>query len=129
MGLPASVKGDMVLQTPPAHCHQLHPAGPAQVPVPVPPAPPLMIITGAVKVKIGGKPAVRKGDKTADCMLICPKPKGGPGEVVMSSMKVKIEGKFAARIMDMTKHAQCVGPVPAPVGKIMGPGHPTVLIG
>ena len=130
MGLPASVKDDAVLQTPPVHCHQLHPMGPAQVPVPVAPLPPLKLKTGAGRVKIGGKPACRVTDKTQDCNLpACPKAKGGPGEVAMGSTTVKIEGQFAARIGDATKHAQCVGPIPAPVGKIVGPGIPTVLIG
>jgi uncharacterized Zn-binding protein involved in type VI secretion len=78
---------------------------------------------------IGKKPAARVGDKTNDCMLVCPKAKGGPGEIALGSFTVKIEGKFAARILDMTKHTQCVGPVPAPVGKIVGPGVPTVFIG
>ncbi len=84
----------------------------------------------ASKVKIGGKKPIVVGDKSNDCNLpSCPKAAGGPGEVVMGSMKVKIEGKFAARILDTTQHAQCVGPVPAPVGKIMGPGIATVMIG
>jgi len=88
-----------------------------------------MIATGSKKVKIGGKPATCKDDKTKDCMLICVKPKGGPGVVAAASTTVKIEGKFAARILDMTKHDKCVGPVPAPTGKIIGPGCPTVMIG
>lgn len=130
MGMPASIKGDMVLQTPPVHCHQPHPMGPAQVPIPLPVAPPLMMDTGAKKVKIMGKPAVRVTDKTKDDMLAgCPKPKGGPGEVAMGSMTVKIEGQFAARFGDMTKHTACTAPIPAPVGKILGPGAATVLIG
>ncbi|MED5373841.1 MAG: PAAR domain-containing protein [Myxococcota bacterium] len=131
MGLPASIKGDMVLQTPPVHCHQPHPMGPAQVPIPLPVAPPLkMEATHAKKVKIGGKEAIRVGDKTKDDNIPgCPKPKAGPGEVAMGSTTVKIEGKFAARILDMTKHAACTAPIPAPVGKIMGPGCATVMIG
>ena len=131
--MPASVEGDAVIQTPPAHCHQAHPAPPAPpIPVPVPPLPPLTVVAGAKKVKIGGKPATLKGDKTKDCMLVCVKPKGGPGVVAVASTKVKIEGKFAARILDTTKHDKCMAPppaVPAPTGKILGPGVLTVLIG
>jgi uncharacterized Zn-binding protein involved in type VI secretion len=47
----------------------------------------------------------------------------------MGSQTVKIEGKFAARVLDMTQHSACVAPIPAPVGKIMGPGCATVMIG
>jgi len=84
----------------------------------------------ASKVKIGGKKPVVVGDKSSKCNLpACPKAAGGEGEVTVGSQKVKIEGKFAARVLDTTKHAQCVGPVPAPVGKIMGPGATTVMIG
>ncbi|MFH1467899.1 MAG: PAAR domain-containing protein [Pseudomonadota bacterium] len=130
MGMPGCIKGDMVLQTPPAHCHQPHPMGPAQVPVPVPPAPPLKMNTSASKVKLCGKEACRVGDKTINCTLPgCPKPDGGPGEVALGSFTVKIEGKFAARFGDMTKHPGCVGPIPAPVGKVLGPGAATVMIG
>ena len=131
MGMPASVKGDMVLQTPPVHCHQPHPMGPAQVPIPLPVAPPLKMASPlAKKVKIGGKPAVRVSDKTkADSIPGCPKAKGGPGEVALGSFTVKIEGKLAARFGDMTKHMSCMAPIPAPVGKILGPGCATVMVG
>jgi hypothetical protein len=30
---------------------------------------------------------------------------------------------------DMTNHASCVAPIPSPVGQIIPPGCPTVLIG
>ncbi len=137
MGFPASIKGDMVLQTPPVHCHKLHklpgppPPGFIMLPIPLPVAPPMkMEATHAKKVKIGGKEAIRVGDKTKDDnMPGCPKAKGGPGEVSNGSQTVKIEGKFAARVFDMTKHSACTAPIPAPVGKIMGPGCATVMIG
>ena len=35
----------------------------------------------------------------------------------------------AARINDMSMHTSCVAPIPAPVGKILPPGCPTVMIG
>ena len=131
-GFPASVKGDAVLQIPPAHCHQNHPFGPAQIPAPTPPTPPLKIDAGASKVKIGGKNAAREGDTTSKCTLIaCPKPSGGPGKIQQGgcSKKVKIEGKFAARVLDPTMHQGCAGPIPATTGKIVGPGISTVMIG
>ncbi len=131
-GKPASVKGDLVMQTPPVHCHQPHPMGPAPpVPIPAPVVPPLKMASPlSKKVKIGGKPAVRVSDKTkADSLVPCVKAKGGPGEVALGSFTVKIEGKLAARILDMTKHMSCVAPIPAPTGKILGPGVATVMIG
>ena len=41
----------------------------------------------------------------------------------------EIEGKLAARFGDMTKHMSCMAPIPAPVGKILGPGCATVMVG
>ena len=49
--------------------------------------------------------------------------------VVMGSFTVMIGGMPAARVNDMTAHASCVAPIPGPVGKIMPPGCPTVMIG
>jgi uncharacterized Zn-binding protein involved in type VI secretion len=128
MGMPAARVGDMVLQQIP-HCHApIHP--PALVPTPVPhPGLPLAIIPpGAVTVMIGGMPAARVGDMTLPCMLPGCVP-AGPGVIAMGSMTVTICGQPAARVNDMTQHASCVAPIPSPVGMIMPPGCPTVMIG
>jgi uncharacterized Zn-binding protein involved in type VI secretion len=47
----------------------------------------------------------------------------------MGSTTVLICGQPAARVGDMTNHASCVAPIPSPVGQVMPPGCPTVLIG
>ena len=128
MGQPAARVGDNVLQSAP-HCHApIHPA--ALVPTPVPhPALPLAIIPPcAVTVTIGGQPAARVGDMTKPCMLPSCVP-GGPGIIAKGSATVTICGMPAARMGDMTQHAVCVAPIPSPVGQIMPPCCPTVLIG
>ena len=119
--------GDMVLQTAP-HCHApIHP--PAPVPTPVPhPALPLTLIDGVFTVMIGKMPAAIATSQTTPCMLPGCVP-GGPGMVALGSMTVLVGGKPAARVNDMTTHASCVAPIPSPVGKIMPPGCPTVMIG
>lgn len=128
MGMPAARVGDMVLQQIP-HCHApIHP--PALVPTPVPhPGLPLAIIPpGAVTVMIGGQPAARVGDMTMPCILPGCVP-AGPGVIAMGSVTVMICGQPAARVSDMTQHASCVAPIPSPIGMIMPPGCPTVMIG
>lgn len=127
MGKPAARIGDLVLQDAP-HCHApMHP--PVPVPTPIPhPAMPLAIITGAPNVLIGGMPAARLVDTTLPCMLI-PCAPGGPGMIAMGSTTVMIGGLPAARMSDMTLHTSCVAPIPSPVGKILPPCCPTVLIG
>jgi uncharacterized Zn-binding protein involved in type VI secretion len=128
MGQPAARIGDQVLQTAP-HCHApIHPA--ALVPTPAPhPAMPLAIVSpGAPTVMIGGQPASCVGDMTEPCMLIGCVP-AGPGVIAKGSATVTIGGRPAARVGDMTQHAACVAPIPSPVGQIMPPGCPTVLIG
>ena len=127
MGSPAARVGDQVLQDAP-HCHApIHPAAPVPTPVPHP-ALPLAIIKGAPNVLIGGQPAARVSDTTAPCSLPGCVP-GGPGVVSKGSATVMIGGLPAARVNDMTAHASCVAPIPSPVGKILPPGCPTVLIG
>lgn len=127
MGQPAARLGDYVLQTGP-HCHApIHPAALVPTPVPHPPMP-LAIVAGAPTVLIGGKPAARLSDITQPCMLASCVP-GGPGMVSMASTSVLIGGLPAARVGDQTLHAACVAPIPAPMGKIIPPGCPTVLIG
>ncbi len=127
MAMPAARVGDMVLQTAP-HCHApIHP--PAPVPTPVPhPALPLNIILGCFTVMIGNKPAATLQSLTKPCMLPGCVP-GGPGQVMLGSFQVLIGGKPAARVNDMSMHSSCVAPIPSPVGKVMPPGCPTVLIG
>ena len=123
----AARMGDMILQDAP-HCHApIHPA--ALVPTPVPhPALPLAIITGLPTVMIGNMPAARLSDTSAPCTLPGCVP-GGPGMIMLGSATVLIGNMPAARINDMTMHAACVAPIPSPVGKILPPGCPTVMIG
>jgi uncharacterized Zn-binding protein involved in type VI secretion len=127
MGKPAARMTDMVLQDAP-HCHApIHPA--ALVPTPVPhPALPLTIIKGAARTLIGNMPAARVLDTTTPCTLPGCVP-GGPGMVSLGSVTVLIENMPAARVGDMTAHTACVAPIPSPVGKVLPPGCPTVMIG
>ncbi len=127
MGQPAARVGDMVKQDTP-HCHApIHPAAPVPAPVPHPGLP-LAIISGCFTVLIGGAPAATATSNTAPCMLPGCVP-GGPAMVAKGSATVLIGGLPAARINDLTSHTSCVAPIPAPVGKILPPGCPTVLIG
>jgi hypothetical protein len=54
---------------------------------------------------------------------------GGPGQIMLGAFTCLIGNMPAARINDMTMHSSCVAPIPSPVGKIMPPGCPTVIIG
>lgn len=65
---------------------------------------------------------------TQPCILAACVP-AGPGVIVQGSVTVLIGGRPAARVGDTTQHATCVAPIPSPVGKIMPPGLPTVLVG
>jgi len=127
MSMPAARIGDMVLQDAP-HCHAtIHP--PAPVPAPAPhPALPLPIIKGLPTVLIGGSPAARLTDMTKPCTLI-PCVPAGPGIISKGSATVLIGNLMAARANDLTTHPSCVAPIPSPVGKIIPPCCPTVLIG
>jgi len=49
--------------------------------------------------------------------------------IAFGSMTVIIGGMPAARVGDKTAHTACVAPIPAPVGNILPPGCPTVIIG
>jgi uncharacterized Zn-binding protein involved in type VI secretion len=117
----------MVRQDAP-HCHaNIHP--PAPVPTPMPhPALPLAIIKGQPTVLIGGSPAARVTDQTVICILPSCVP-GGPGIISKGSATVLIGGLPAARLNDLTSHPACVAPIPSPVGKVIGPGCATVMIG
>ncbi len=127
MGQAAARLGDMVKQDAP-HCHApIHPPAPTPTPV-AHPAIPLTIIKGAATVMIGGQPAARVTDTTAPCTLPGCVP-AGPGMISMGSSSVMIEGLPAARVNDMTAHSSCVAPIPGPVGKVLPPGCPTVMIG
>jgi len=124
---PAARVGDMVRQDTP-HCHApIHPAAPVPTPVPHPGLP-MVISTGMFTVLIGNQPAAIVGSTTTPCLLPGCVP-GGPGLVTMGSTTVIIGSMPAARVNDMTTHASCVAPIPAPVGKVMPPGCPTVIIG
>ena len=119
--------GDMIKQDAP-HCHApIHPAAPVPTPVPHP-ALPLAIIKGQPNVLIGGMPAARVTDTSAPCTLPGCVP-NGPGMIALGSFTVLIGMMPAARVNDMTVHAGCVAPIPSPVGKVMPPGCPTVMIG
>ena len=119
--------GDLVKQDAP-HCHApIHPAAPTPTPQPHP-ALPLPIVKGAPNVLIGGRPAARVTDQSAPCMLPGCVP-AGPGFITKGSSSVLIGGLPAARVGDITTHPTCVAPIPSPVGKILPPGCPTVLIG
>lgn len=125
--LPAARVGDVMLQTSP-HCHApIHP--PAPVPTPIPHAGvPLTISSGVPTVLIGGRPAATVGSTSTPCALPGCVP-GGPGVVAHGATRVLIGGSPAARVDDLTIHSSCVAPIPAPNGRILPPGCPTVLIG
>ena len=123
----AARMGDLIKQDAP-HCHApIHPAGPVPTAQPHP-AMPLAIITGAPTVLIGGLLAARATDQSVPCVLAGCLP-GGPGMIAKGSTSVLVAGLPAARVNDMTSHAACVAPIPSPIGKVLPPGCPTVMIG
>jgi uncharacterized Zn-binding protein involved in type VI secretion len=123
----AARMGDQILQDAP-HCHApIHPAAPVPTPTPHP-AMPLAIIKGQPNVLIGNMPAARVSDLSQPCLLAGCVP-GGPGMIAKGSATVLIGGLPAARVGDLTAHTACVAPIPSPVGKILPPGCPTVIIG
>lgn len=125
---PAARVTDQVLQTAP-HCHApIHPAAPVPTPVPHPAMPLMIIPPGAPTTLIGGMPAARATDMTVPCMLV-PCVPAGPGIISKGSATVMIGKMPAARVGDMTAHPSCVAPIPSPVGNILPPGCPTVMIG
>lgn len=128
MPMPSARMGaDRVLQNAP-HCHApIHPPAPVPTPVPHPPMP-LTIIKGEMTCLIGKMPAARSTDMTQPCMMI-PCVPAGPGIITKASTTVLIGKLPAARVGDMTSHPSCVAPIPSPVGTILPPGCPTVLIG
>ena len=72
--------------------------------------------------------AARLTDISAPCVVPGCIP-AGPGMISQGSGTVLINSLPAARINDMTAHTSCVAPIPAPVGKVLPPGCPTVIIG
>lgn len=88
----------------------------------------MIIPPGAPTVLIGGLPAATATSMTEPCMLPGCVP-GGPGTVMMGSATVLIGGLPAARVGDQTTHPSCVAPIPSPMGQILPPGCPTVMIG
>jgi len=128
MGKPAArAFADKMIQTSP-HCHApIHPPAPTPTPVPHPPMP-LTIVKGEFTVLIGNQPAARVMDISQPCMLPGCVP-AGPGQIVMGAFTCLIGNMPAARISDQTAHTSCVAPIPGPVGMVMPPGCPTVLIG
>lgn len=124
----AARKTDNIKQDAP-HCHApIHPPAPTPTPQ-AHPAIPLAIMSPCVPtVKIGGLDAAVVGDQSATCSLPSCVP-GGPGLIAKGSGTVMIGGKPAARKDDPTSHPSCVAPIPAPTGKIIGPGCATVMIG
>ena len=52
-----------------------------------------------------------------------------PIPIIKGQPNVLIGNMPAARINDLTLHPACVAPIPSPVGKILPPGCPTVMIG
>lgn len=127
--MPAAARQtDMMKQDAP-HCHApIHP--PAPVPTPTPhPGLPLTIVSATVPVvKIGKMAAAVVTSQSVPCMLPGCVP-GGPGMVVKGSATVMIMKLPAARMGDMTAHTSCVAPIPGPIGKILPPCCPTVMIG
>jgi len=125
---PAARVGDMMKQDAP-HCHApIHPPAPVPTPVPHPGLPLTILPPGVPTVITGGKPQAVMGSMSKPCMLPSCVP-AGPGIVAKGSVTVMVGGKPAARINDLTAHATCVAPIPSPIGKIMPPGAPTVIIG
>ena len=127
--MPAAARvGDMMKQDSP-HCHApIHPPAPVPAPVPHPGLPLAIIPPGCATVLIANMPAARATDMSAPCMLPGCVP-GGPGMISKGSATVMIGNMPAARANDLTAHTSCVAPIPGPVGKILPPCCPTVMIG
>ena len=132
MGQPAAKANDQVTATD-THI-VIVPAGPAQVPTPLP-HPFTGVLSGGLicSVKIGGQPAAVAGS-TADNLpphIFTPpgvsfqKPPANKASVLMGSATVKIGGKPAARNGDTA--TTCNDPADLPVGKVVAAG--TVFIG
>ena len=119
--------GDLTNREAP-HCHApIHPPAPTPAPSAHPAVPLAIIPPGVPTVLIGGMPAATVTSMTAPCVIPACVP-AGPGIVALGSFKVLIGGLPAARVGDPVAHPSCVAPIPSPVGKILPPGCPTVII-
>lgn len=127
--MPAAARQtDMIKQDAP-HCHApIHPAAPVPTPAPHPGLPLQIVQLTATMTKINNLNAAVVGSMSAMCSLPSCVP-NGPGLIAKGSSSVIIEGRPAARANDMSMHAGCVAPIPSPMGKIMPPCSPTVMIG
>jgi uncharacterized Zn-binding protein involved in type VI secretion len=123
---PAARMGDNALNDG-YHCHAPHPTGMTVSPIPHPPLP-IPFVGGCQTVRIGGKPALRVNDQTGPCLLGGCAP-GSPARVAIGSMSVRIGGMPAARVTDIVSYPGCVVGIASPMGKIIGPGSTTVIIG
>jgi uncharacterized Zn-binding protein involved in type VI secretion len=132
MGQPAAKLNDQVIATD-THI-VIVPAGPAQVPTPLP-HPFTGIVSGGTvgTVRIGGQPAAVVGSSADNTPAHLPTPPGvtfqrppaNKATIQMGSAMVKIGGKAAARNGDTA--LTCNDPADAPVGKVVAAG--TVFIG
>ncbi len=123
--MPAAARmGDKIKQDNP-HCHApIHP----NVPSAHPPMPWTIVSACAPTVFIDNKQAAVVGSTSTPCMLPSCVP-GAPGVVMKGSATVMITSMPAARVGDQVAFAPCVAPIPSPMGKILPPGAPTVIIG
>jgi uncharacterized Zn-binding protein involved in type VI secretion len=132
MGQPAAKANDRIMATD-THI-VIVPAGPAQVPTPLP-HPFTGVITGGLvpSVRVAGQAAAVVGSTADNTPAHLPTPPGvsfqkpplNKGTIQMGSTTVRIGGKPAARNGDTA--LTCNDPVDAPVGKVVAVG--AVLIG
>jgi uncharacterized Zn-binding protein involved in type VI secretion len=132
MGQPAAKLNDQVVATD-THI-VIVPAGPAQVPTPLPHPFTGIVSSGTVStVRIGGQPAAVVGSSADNTPAHLPTPPGvtfqkppaNKATIQMGSATVKIGGKAAARNGDTA--LTCNDPADAPLGKVVAAG--TVFIG
>jgi uncharacterized Zn-binding protein involved in type VI secretion len=132
MGQPAAKLNDQVVATD-THI-VIVPAGPAQVPTPLPHPFTGLVSSGTVStVRIGGQPAAVVGSSADNTPAHLPTPPGvtfqkppaNKATIQMGSATVKIGGKAAARNGDTA--LTCNDPADAPLGKVVAAG--TVFIG
>jgi uncharacterized Zn-binding protein involved in type VI secretion len=127
MGQPAAKANDQIVATD-THI-VIVPAGPAQVPTPLPHSFAGMIGGGTVAtVKISGQPAAVVGSTAQNTPAHLPTPPGvsflvppsNQGTIQMGSATVRIGGQPAARNGDTA--LTCNDPVDAPVGTVVAVG-------
>jgi uncharacterized Zn-binding protein involved in type VI secretion len=125
---PGARVADNILQDIP-HCHApIHPPAPTPTPVPHPALPLAIMPPCSPNVRYDKMAAARATDLSKICLLPSCVP-AGPGIIAKGSATVMVNKLPAARVGDLTQHATCVAPIPSPVGKIIPPGSPTVMIG